>query len=133
VRDADGAGRSHRRGLGRPFPALGAQQVRGRAAALALLALAAGACRGPRPRWCPPASARPRPVSPSSRRWWRTPAAEKARSRWRPRCIRTAKWSTARTRTSRCGRHERVRVRIPMHVTADASYRLQVTVRYPVD
>ena len=29
--------------------------------------------------------------------------------------------------------HERVRVRIPMHVTADASYRLQVTVRYPVD
>jgi hypothetical protein len=24
-------------------------------------------------------------------------------------------------------------VRIPMHVTADPSYRLQVTVRYPVD
>jgi len=29
--------------------------------------------------------------------------------------------------------HERVRVRIPMHVAADASHRLEVTVRYPVD
>jgi hypothetical protein len=29
--------------------------------------------------------------------------------------------------------HERVRVRIPMHVAADGSYRLEVTVRYPVD
>ena len=29
--------------------------------------------------------------------------------------------------------HERVRVRIPMHVSPDASYRVEVTVRYPVD
>jgi hypothetical protein len=29
--------------------------------------------------------------------------------------------------------HERVRVRIPMHVAADGSYRLEVTVSYPVD
>ena len=29
--------------------------------------------------------------------------------------------------------HELVRVRIPMHVAADAPYRLEVTVRYPVD
>jgi hypothetical protein len=29
--------------------------------------------------------------------------------------------------------HERVRVRIPVHVAADGSYRLEVMVRYPVD
>jgi hypothetical protein len=29
--------------------------------------------------------------------------------------------------------HERVRVRIPVHVSADVSYRVEVTVRYPVD
>ena len=29
--------------------------------------------------------------------------------------------------------HERVRVLLPVHVAADGSYRLEVTVRYPVD
>jgi hypothetical protein len=29
--------------------------------------------------------------------------------------------------------HERLRVRIPMHVPPDASYRVEVTVRYPAD
>jgi hypothetical protein len=29
--------------------------------------------------------------------------------------------------------HERVRVSIPMHVSPDGSYRVEVTVRYPVD
>jgi hypothetical protein len=29
--------------------------------------------------------------------------------------------------------HERVRVRIPVNVAADGSYRLEVTARYPVD
>jgi len=29
--------------------------------------------------------------------------------------------------------HERVRVHLPVHVSADGSYRLEVTARYPVD
>ena len=29
--------------------------------------------------------------------------------------------------------HERVRVRMPVHVPADGSYRVEVTVRYPID
>jgi len=107
--------------------------MRARAGALAGLALAATACRGPRPTVVS-SSLHPAPGGES----YVEAVVENAgagegevlveatlRSEGAP-VERTTHEVTLRA-------HERVRVRIPMHVAADGSYRLEVTVRYPVD
>jgi hypothetical protein len=107
--------------------------MRARAAALAGLALAAAACRGPRPTVVS-SSLRPAPGGES----YVEAVVENAgggegevlveatlRSEGAP-VERANQEVTLRA-------HERVRVRIPMHVPPDGSSRVEVTVRYPVD
>jgi hypothetical protein len=107
--------------------------MRARAAALSGLVLAAAACRGPRPAVVS-SSLRPAPGGES----YVDAVVENAgggegevlveatlRSEGAP-VERAAQEVTLRA-------HERVRVRIPMHVSPDGSYRVDVTVRYPVD
>ena len=107
--------------------------MRGRAAALALLALAAGACRGPRPAVVS-YSLRPSAAGESV-----VEAVVENAGGGEGEVQVEATLHSDREVVDRAHQdvalraHERVRVRIPMHVAADASYRLQVTVRYPVD
>jgi hypothetical protein len=107
--------------------------MRARAVVLASLVLATAACRGPRPTVVS-SSLRPSGTGESvvEAVVENTGGGEgevlveaTLRSEGAP-VERAAQEVTLRAQ-------ERVRVRIPMHVAADGSYRLEVTVRYPVD
>ena len=107
--------------------------MRARAAALAGLALAAAACRGPRPTVVS-SSLRPAPGGESyveavleNAGGGEGQVQVEATLRAEDALVERADQEV----TLRA--HERLRVRIPMHVAAEGSYRLEVTVRYPVD
>ena len=107
--------------------------MRGRTAVLALFTLAAGACRGPRPTVVSSA------LHPSATGEAVVEAVVENTGGGEGEVRVEATLHSERDVVERAGQevalraHERVRVRIPMHVAADGAYRLEVTVRYPVD
>ena len=107
--------------------------MRGRAAALALFALAGAACRGPRPAVVS-SSLRPSAAGESVVEAVVENVGGGEGEVHVEATLRSDRDVVDRAYEDVALRaHERVRVRIPMHVAADTSYRLQVTVRYPVD
>lgn len=107
--------------------------MRARAGALAGLALAATACRGPRPTVV---SSSLRPASNGDS--YVEAVVENAGGGEGEVLVE----ATLRSEGAPVERahqevmlraHERVRVHLPVHVSADGSYRLEVTARYPVD
>lgn len=109
--------------------------MRARAAALAALALAlaVAACRGPRPTVV---SSSLRPASGGESY---VEAVVENAGGGEGEVLVEATLRSESAPVERAGQevtlraHERVRVRIPMHVSPDGSYRVEVTVRYPVD
>jgi hypothetical protein len=107
--------------------------MRARAVVLAGLALAAAACRGPRPTVVS-SSLRPSASGESV-----VEAVVENTGGGEGQVLVEATLRSDRAVVERADQevalrpHERVRVHIPVHVAADASYRVEVTVRYPVD
>ena len=107
--------------------------MRARAVVLAGLALAAAACRGPRPTVVS-SSLRPSVNGESV-----VEAVVENTGGGEGQVLVEATLRTESEVVARADQevalrpHERVRVHIHVHVAADGSYRVEVTVRYPVD
>jgi uncharacterized protein (TIGR02588 family) len=107
--------------------------VRVRALVLAGIALAATACRGPRPIVVS-SSLRPAASGQSV-----VEAVVENSGGGEGHVVVEATLRSDREVVERADQevalraHERVRVFLPVHVAAEGSYRLEVTVRYPVD
>jgi hypothetical protein len=107
--------------------------MRARAVVLAGLALAAAACRGPRPTVVS-SSLRPSASGESV-----VEAVVENTGGGEGHVVVEATLRSDREVVERADQevtlraHERVRVLLPVHVAADGSYRVEVTVRYPVD
>jgi len=112
---------------------VGAKPVRVRAVVLAGLTLVASACRGPRPIVVS-SSLRPAGSGESV-----VEAMVENTGGGEGQVLVEATLRSDRAVVARADQevalrpHERVRVLIPVHVAADGSYRVEVTVRYPVD